>query len=109
MKSTYNRIIKRTTGITINESLEGETIEMKIERILNNGEPITDGAPIIFTERKHGVQPDYNIRTDRFDVAIEAMDKVNRSHRARRMENMKIVTKNDTNKDVGNEPIQATE
>ena len=38
------------------EKLEGEPIEHKVERILNNGEPITDGAPEIFTERKDGAE-----------------------------------------------------
>lgn len=93
MKNYYKKT-KRETPIVNNESVEGETIEMKIERIVNNKEPITDGAPIIYTERKVGVQPDYDIRTDRFDVAIEAMDAVNRSHRAKRMENLKIVSNN---------------
>ena len=34
------------------ETFEGETIETKVNRIVNNGEPIKDGAPIIYTERK---------------------------------------------------------
>ena len=38
-------------------------IEEKVRRIVNNNEPITDGAPIIFTEKKDGVLPEYNIRT----------------------------------------------
>ena len=67
---------------------EGETIEQKIERIVHNGEPIKDGAPIVFTERKDGVIPAYNPRTDRFEVAVEAMDKVTKSHLAKRQENL---------------------
>lgn len=63
---------------------EGETIEAKVNRIVNNGEPITDGAPIIYTERKEGVLPEYDIRTDRWDIAIEAMDKVNMDRFAKR-------------------------
>ena len=51
---------------------EGETIEAKVNRIVNNGEPITDGTPIIYTERKDGVLPEYDIRTDRWDIAIDA-------------------------------------
>ena len=47
------------------ECYEGEQIEEKVRRIVNNNEPITDGAPIIFTEKKDGVLPEYNIRTDR--------------------------------------------
>ena len=36
---------------------EGEYIEEKVRRITENGEPIEDGAPIIYTERKDGVNP----------------------------------------------------
>ena len=37
-----------------------------------------DGVfPTIYTEKKDGVLPEYDIRTDRFEVAIEAMDKIN--------------------------------
>lgn len=63
---------------------EGETIEAKVNRIVNNREPITDGAPIIYTERKDGVLPEYDIRTDRWDIAIDAMDKVNMDRFAKR-------------------------
>ena len=61
------------------ETQEGETIETKVARIVQNKEPITDGAPIISTEKKDGVLPAYNIRTDRFDIALEAMDKIGKS------------------------------
>ena len=65
-------------------SVEGETIETKVTRLLNNKEPIKDGAPEIYTERKQGVLQGYNIRTDRWEVAAEAMDKVNASREAKR-------------------------
>ena len=61
------------------EIQEGETIETKVARITQNKEPITDSAPIIFTEKKDGVLPAYNIRTDRFDIALDAMDKIGKS------------------------------
>ena len=64
--------------------MEGESIEVKVRRILSNKEPITDGAPVIYTERKDGVLPGYNIKTDRFEVALEGMDAVSRSHIAKR-------------------------
>lgn len=39
-----------------------------------------DGVfPTIYTEKKDGVQPEFDIRTDRFEVAIDAMDKINQS------------------------------
>lgn len=61
------------------ELFEGEPIEAKMRRIVENNEPISDGAPIIYTEKSEGVMPGYNVRTDRFEVAIEAMDYVNAS------------------------------
>lgn len=58
------------------ECYEAESIEQKVRRVLDENEPITDGAPLIYTPFKEGVKPEYNIRTDRWQVAIEAMDKV---------------------------------
>lgn len=58
------------------ETYQGECIEKKVQRIVNESEPIEDGAPIIFQERADGVKPEFNIRTDRWEVAIDAMDKV---------------------------------
>ncbi len=71
----------RLKGIDL---LEGEPIENKIERITANNEPITDGAPEIFTERKQGVVSAYNIRTDRWEVAADAMDYIQGSIAAKR-------------------------
>ena len=42
---------------TNNEYQEGESIENKVRRITENNEPITDGAPIIYTNREDGVKP----------------------------------------------------
>ena len=56
------------------ETYEGEFIEEKVARVVENKEPIEDGAPIIYTERKDGVIPAYNIRTDKWDIALTAMD-----------------------------------
>jgi len=80
----YKKTTANKTTIIVNESYEGETIEQKVVRITNNKEPIADGAPRVYTERKEGVRADTNIRTDRFEVAVEAMDKVAKSKVARR-------------------------
>lgn len=65
------------------EFQEGESIENKVKRITENNEPITDGAPIIYTNRDDGVLPAYNIRTDRWDIAQDAMDAVNQANLAK--------------------------
>jgi len=64
--------------------VEGEPIEHKIERIMSNKEPISDGAPEIYTERNEGVVGGYNIRTDRWEVAADAMDTVQKNIQAKR-------------------------
>jgi len=69
--------------IIITNTLEGETIEMKVARLEENKEPIDDGAPLIYTARKDGVDPAYNIRTDRFEIATDIMDKLNRDKTAK--------------------------
>ena len=70
--------------INRNESVVGVSIERKVERITESKEPITDGAPLIYTERKEGVIPAYDVRTDRFEIAVEAMGKVVKSNIAKR-------------------------
>ena len=61
------------------ETFEGESIEEKVQKLIENNEPITDGAPIIYTEKKDGVLPQYDIRTDKWDIAQSAMDLANAS------------------------------
>lgn len=82
--------------------MEGETIEMKIERIVNNKEPIKDGAPILYTERKEGIRASTNIRTDRFEIAVEAADKISKSYKAKREERYK--DRNPVKKEQNGEP-----
>ena len=78
MKTARNR-----KGCIDNPDLtyEAEPREVKLRKIIS-GETssMEDGVfPIIYTEKKDGVQPEYDIRTDRFEVAIDAMDKINQS------------------------------
>lgn len=80
----YNKNKPGKTSIRRNESYEGVTIERKLERLMNNGEPIGDGASINYTERKNGVHPEMDIRTDRWEHAVEARDKIAKSHLAKR-------------------------
>lgn len=79
-----------TTSIQRCETQEGETIEMKIFRLTNNGEEVGDlKSEPIYTERKDGVLPVYNIRTNRWILAQEAMEKVSKSNEAKRFDRIK--------------------
>ncbi|AXH77975.1 MAG: hypothetical protein [Microviridae sp.] len=98
----YGKVTK--TLIEPIELEEGETIEIKVMRLLENKEPIKDGAPLIFTERKEGVLSAYNIRTDRWEVATEAMDLVNKSRIAKRDNLMPKEEVKTIDLDTGGEP-----
>lgn len=102
------RKIKNKTSLSVNESTEGETIETKIERIVNNKEPIKDGAPLIYTERAEGVKAGYNIKTDRWEIAIDGTDKIQKSLNAKR-ENKAGKVIDMTKENAGGEPIQGTD
>lgn len=81
---SYKKVTYGKSALKSIETYEGEPIELKLERILSNKEPITDGAPEIYTERKDGAQAQFNIRTDRWEVAAEAMDLVQKNVEAKR-------------------------
>ena len=105
----YNKTKVKKTTLKKYEVLEGETIEMKVRRIVHNKEPITDGAPIVFTDRKDGVLPLYDIRTDRFELAVDATDTMTKSHLANRENrHAQVVEMNPKQGNGGAEPIQAT-
>lgn len=97
------------TTIRSNNSLEGETMEQKVRRILNNKEPIKDGAQIIHTEREDGVQPMYDIRTDRFEIAVDAADAKARNHEALRARRMEVVKGDKSPENGGAESTPATD
>jgi hypothetical protein len=103
--------IQNKTMIELNDSVEGETIEEKVMRITENKEPITDGAPIIFTDRKDGVLPAYDVRTDRFEIAIEGMDYVAKSNFAKRKDYMsqKDEGNTETNGENGETPANTSD
>ena len=91
------------------EFQEGESIENKVRRITENNEPITDGAPIIYTSREDGVLPAYNIRTDRWEIAQQAMDAVNQANLAKSKNYGKIEQQEQNaleSKEIGDTPSQ---
>lgn len=78
MKTARNR-----RGYINNPNLtyQAEPREVKLRKIINGeASNMEDGVfPTIYTEKKDGVQPEYDIRTDRFEIALDAIDKINQS------------------------------
>lgn len=96
--------VPNTTNFNVNTSYEAETIEEQMEKLTTMKQPIEATSPIIYTERKEGVKPEYDIRTDRWEIAQEAMDHVNKTAIAKR----EFVQKDE--KEIGKaEPIQGIE
>ena len=60
---------------------QAEPREVKLRKIISGeSSNMEDGVfPTIYTEKKDGVLPEYDIRTDRFEVALDAIDKINQS------------------------------
>lgn len=85
----WRNIRNWSTSIEVNESYEGEPIEIKVKRMVENGIESGDSAPLIYTERREGVVSEYNPRTDKWDVALNAMSNVSDTHRGQRA--MRIV------------------
>ena len=71
--------------ITVIPDQEGESIEEMLRRMQTSGEKIEGGARIEYTDRKDGVHKEHDIRTDRFEVARQATDKINATSYAQRM------------------------
>ena len=64
-----------------NLTYQADPREVKLRKIISGeANNMEDGVfPTIYTEKKDGVQPEFDIRTDRFEVAIDAIDKINQS------------------------------
>lgn len=64
-----------------NLTYQAEPREVKLRKIISGeANNMEDGVfPTIYTEKKDGVRPEYDIRTDRFEIAIDAIDKINQS------------------------------
>lgn len=73
--------IKPQIKVHIMES--GESIEEMIRRCVANNEPIGAEAPMEYTEKAKGVYPEHDIRTDKQELALDAIDKFQKSEIAK--------------------------
>ena len=67
---TINKIRVNNFKGMIEMTEKGETLIKKIQRILDENEPLTDGAPTIYTPKQAGVRDDsvINIKPYVFDI-----------------------------------------
>lgn len=88
-KTMYKVQKASKTTLKVRDAVKGETIEQKIERVMKFDEPITDGAPLIYNTRKDGVLPEHDVRTDRWEIAVEQVDAAAKGYVAKREERHK--------------------
>lgn len=82
------RKIKTENGLKTTESFIGESLEDKVRRTMLSGAPIEAISPMVYTERKEGVRKDTDIRTDRWEVAQNAMGTITQGARQKRAERL---------------------
>ena len=105
------KLITYKTGLNINESYEAKSLEAELRKVMEEKSPITSISPEIFTERKEGVMPEYDIRTDKWEVAEKAMEKVSQTQIAARKKADKTEDKLDvkTDKKAGENTVVTPE
>lgn len=64
------------------EGYEGESVEDKVKRITEDKEGISEPTQLIYTSEKDGVLEETDIRTDKWDLAVEALDIANKVKKA---------------------------
>ena len=75
--------------VRVSEVTDGETIEHTVYKMVYEKELPAHVKVPIYTERKDGVLPAYNPRTDKFDIAAEVLSKEAKTA------TMKVVGKHD--------------
>jgi len=75
---------RHITRMRINAGSEGEPLHLKIERMLMSREKIDkdgqDSKPLIYTDKKDGVLPNTDIRTDKWEHAAASSAKLARDY-----------------------------
>lgn len=101
-------VILRTGQLKINDTYEGESIEQQIAKRMEGGDIDIGGKQQVYTERKDGVLPITNIRSDRFDMAMMAIDAVERTRISKR-DAMNDTREKDAKEGKPSESTQGTE
>lgn len=72
----YKPKVKERRLLKVNHTYVAESMVMKIRKMLANKEPIEEEIETVYTNKKDGVMPAFDIRTDRWEVAQEAAGKM---------------------------------
>lgn len=88
------KVTKWRTSLEINQSYQAEPLCQKLKKIINEKGKIDDSAPIVYTNKKDGVLPAYDIRTDRFEVARKGVEQLGKYYATKAAQNENTPTGN---------------
>ncbi|QCS35990.1 hypothetical protein [Capybara microvirus Cap1_SP_81] len=90
--------------LKVNNHFEAKSIEKVLAEVMagTSTQDLGKEVPPIWTERKDGVLPQYDPRTDRWDIAMQAADAAAASHAAKRQKNIEERAKENTNNEPTN-------
>lgn len=95
--SVYKPKVTERRLLHINKTYKAESLMMKIRRMLANREPIEDEIETVYTNKKDGVLPAYDIRTDRWEVAMEAIGKMQNAEISEQLKTKNVQPASDGN------------
>lgn len=72
--------IKKTRLLKRNTSYEGISVEQMLRNLMKGEKVDTTGSDLNYTDKKDGVRPEFNIRTDRFEIAQESMETATKAY-----------------------------
>lgn len=76
-------IVRKPSLIKVKGVLrDGQSLEEFLRKAMNGKEPIQATAKMTYNDRKDGVLPQHNIRTDRFELAMMETDKLHATRAA---------------------------
>lgn len=93
----FKNRIERTT-IKRNDSTLGEPIENVVRRAMYSGEPIDHSSPMIYQTRAEGINPLFDIRSNRMELAAEATNAATKDILAKRATMSVVKDATDDNK-----------
>lgn len=80
-------------NIALENTYEAEGLEIKLRKMMDNKEPIPEDWVTTYTEKSKGVEPQYNPRTDRWDIAMQTIGKIRYAESAEEAKRMEATNK----------------
>lgn len=84
MEYTLKQKIERPKSLIKTRGIirDGQSLEEFLRKAMNGNEPIQATAKVTYNDRKDGVLPQHDIRTDRFELAMMETDKLHATRAA---------------------------